>query len=647
MTHQPSTAQLESASPVPQPSARRALQRACACGKNTAGGGACGACSREGMKLRRRAAGALQEPAGVPESVNEVLGSTGSPLDAQTRAFMESRFGQDFSRVRVHTGARAAESARDVNALAYTVGSDVVFGAGRFAPNTGEGRRLIAHELAHTIQQSGDTSSSSGPLSVSEPGDFHEREADAAADRVAASSHGEGDASGARRIVSRAPLVSNTAARKQIAKAPLAGPDKYSAQSALLDWKEKADAFLHGTRAWLAANWTAYLGMTSSNPSLGWQESGIYGVASNAFGNAVNEAATAAFKYYLKKSAVKAGAGAAGAAVGGLVGNVPGAIIGFVIGVLIESVAGVIFDAITGKSEIDTAVTQASRATSQLIESKTAGFDKEAERAKRALDSDFRQQQTALTGTESQEQVDAVRKWAEGEAALIKTPPNLDDRSLYTAMIREWVLEHAGDEEDPNKATSAAQWRYALKVGKDPSEANKERGALGLPNLPQALPSGEDLDNHPEIFAYQTRGHWQEAGLPLQDEAQKLVKKVPDILAQNPQKPAAAVMAFFDGKSFSLTKTPRPQLLIRLINNEATDFVLVEEQKQQIERGEFALFCSLDLAESDGSVYVDEWDYTIYFAGQLPEHTCAKNPRNGREVCGNPVRKLEFSVSPD
>jgi hypothetical protein len=599
------------------------------------------------MKLRRRAAGALQEPAAIPESVNEVLGSAGSPLDAQTRAYMESGFGHDFSRVRVHTDARAAESARDVNALAYTVGRDVVFGAGRFAPNTSDGRRLIAHELAHTIQQSGDTSSSSGPLSFSEPGDSHEREADAAAERVAAATPDAGDARAAERVASDAPPVPNIAARKQIAKAPAAGPDKYSAQSALLDWKEKADAFLQGARAWLAANWTAYLGMTSSNPSLGWQESGIYGVASNAFGNAINEAATAAFKYYLKKSAVKAGAGAAGAAVGGLIGNVPGAVIGFVIGVLIESVAGVIFDAITGKSEIDEAVTTASRATSQMIESKTAGFDKEAQKAKRALDSDFRHEQTALTETDSQEKVDAIGKWAAGEAALIKTTPNLDDRSLYSAMIREWVLEHAGDEEDPNKATSSAQWRYALKASKDPSEVNTERSGKGLPKLQQALPKGEDLDNHPEIFAYQTRGHWQEAGLPLQDEAQKMVRKVPDLLGQNPQKPAAAVMAFFDGKTFGLSKTPRPQLLIRLINNEATDFVLVDEQKFQIEKGEFALYCSLDLAESDGSVYVDEWDYTIYFAGSLPEHTCAKNPRNGLQVCGTPVRKLEFSVSPD
>jgi len=72
----------------------------------------------------------------VPPVVNEVLRSPGRPLDATTRALMESSFGYDFSRVQVHTDARAAESARAVNALAYTVGRDVVFGAGQYDPSS-------------------------------------------------------------------------------------------------------------------------------------------------------------------------------------------------------------------------------------------------------------------------------------------------------------------------------------------------------------------------------------------------------------------------------------------------------------------------------------------------------------------------------
>jgi hypothetical protein len=91
----------------------------------------------------------------APASVMEALSSPGQPLDFNTRAYFEPRFGHDFSRVRVHAGATAARSARDVNARAYTVGHDVVFGAGQFAPETNEGRRLFAHELTHVVQQSG------------------------------------------------------------------------------------------------------------------------------------------------------------------------------------------------------------------------------------------------------------------------------------------------------------------------------------------------------------------------------------------------------------------------------------------------------------------------------------------------------------
>jgi hypothetical protein len=90
----------------------------------------------------------------VPRLVHDVLGFPGQPLDAATRAFMEPRFGHDFSQVRVHADAKAAESARAVHARAYAVGPDVIFAAGQYVPATQSGRQLLAHELAHTVQQS-------------------------------------------------------------------------------------------------------------------------------------------------------------------------------------------------------------------------------------------------------------------------------------------------------------------------------------------------------------------------------------------------------------------------------------------------------------------------------------------------------------
>jgi hypothetical protein len=94
----------------------------------------------------------------APASVDQVLGSTGRPLEPVIRQDMERRFGHDFSKVRVHTDATVGQSARDINAKAYTVGHRIVFGADRYKPSTQDGRRLIAHELTHVVQQSTDDS---------------------------------------------------------------------------------------------------------------------------------------------------------------------------------------------------------------------------------------------------------------------------------------------------------------------------------------------------------------------------------------------------------------------------------------------------------------------------------------------------------
>jgi murein DD-endopeptidase MepM/ murein hydrolase activator NlpD len=118
-------------------------------------------------ETRKRGAGAVtgrrdEPPTGevadtVPRLVHEVLSSPGRPLDAGTLFLMERRFSRDFSRVRLHSGATAEQSARDLNAQAYTVGTNIVFGAGQLAPETPRGQRLIAHELTHVVQQSGST----------------------------------------------------------------------------------------------------------------------------------------------------------------------------------------------------------------------------------------------------------------------------------------------------------------------------------------------------------------------------------------------------------------------------------------------------------------------------------------------------------
>jgi hypothetical protein len=170
------------------------LQRKCACGNHTVAGGECAACAQKKSGLQRKLAiGASNDPlereadrvadqvlaapahstvsdappriqryAGqatgevdtAPASVDRVLASSGRPLEPALQQDMGQRFGHDFSRVRVHSGTAAEQSAREVNAHAFTVGHNMVFGAGWFAPGTHEGRRLIAHELTHVVQQS-------------------------------------------------------------------------------------------------------------------------------------------------------------------------------------------------------------------------------------------------------------------------------------------------------------------------------------------------------------------------------------------------------------------------------------------------------------------------------------------------------------
>ncbi|WP_205043146.1 DUF4157 domain-containing protein [Rhodanobacter glycinis] len=183
--------------PAPSASVRGLrLQRKCACGTHTPDGGECAECSKRKRadvqtKLRVNAAGdiyeqeadriadrvmvvpghqmPIQAPLGIqrfsrqsdergdaaPASVDHALADPGRPLEPVLRHGMEQRFGHDFSGVRVHSDQLAARSADDVHANAYTVGSHIVFGAGKFDPGNAKGTRLLAHELTHVVQQGG------------------------------------------------------------------------------------------------------------------------------------------------------------------------------------------------------------------------------------------------------------------------------------------------------------------------------------------------------------------------------------------------------------------------------------------------------------------------------------------------------------
>jgi Domain of unknown function (DUF4157) len=163
------------------------LQRKCPCGGKSGRSGECEACRKK--RLERQTGNqqtAIENESLVPPIVHEVLRAAGQPLDPTTRAFMEPRFSHDFSHIRVHTDATAAESARSLNALAYTVGRDVVFARECYAPEAPAGRELLAHELAHTIQQGANSNAMQTQLTIDDPESMAEKEADDTAERVIA-----------------------------------------------------------------------------------------------------------------------------------------------------------------------------------------------------------------------------------------------------------------------------------------------------------------------------------------------------------------------------------------------------------------------------------------------------------------------------
>lgn len=130
------------------------IQRACAA--CASGEGTCPTCDDESRQIQRKPLETSTVASGVEGHVGSALAS-GEPLRSSTRAFMEPRFGRDFSTVRVHAGPAASQAAAALGARAFTIGRSIVFGASEYAPETAAGQRLVAHELAHVVQQSSGT----------------------------------------------------------------------------------------------------------------------------------------------------------------------------------------------------------------------------------------------------------------------------------------------------------------------------------------------------------------------------------------------------------------------------------------------------------------------------------------------------------
>jgi hypothetical protein len=278
--------QKKTAKPLRAPltsAATRILQHKCACGGTPGPTGECEACRKK--KLQRHPSD-LPAPSTinhqpstasqVPPIVHEVLCSPGQPLDIEMRAFMEPRFRQDFSQVRIHTGTRANESARAVNARAYTVGEDLAFDSGAYSPGTASGRQLIAHELTHVLQQRGAAHAVSAAVSPSGQ-HFFESEAEQMASLAEYSStlhvQGRGTANGLQRAAPAAAAVGIGAlAAKCIIGAIIGVLVDLGIQGALHAWRARTWRFWEMTVDVCSVILSAILGCLGGVVAAKWVE---------------------------------------------------------------------------------------------------------------------------------------------------------------------------------------------------------------------------------------------------------------------------------------------------------------------------------------------------------------------------------------
>jgi hypothetical protein len=245
------------------------------------------------------------------------------------------------------------------------------------------------------------------------------------------------------------------------------------AERALVEVERAAVDFAIGLRRWLSANWIEFFRYISGNPRLSWTRDILDGVLSNTLGNAIAEGAE-----FIGKRGVARFAGAAtGTTVGAFVAGPPGAIAGFVVGVLIETAVGLIYDAINGSPE-ESAAAEASRRTGSLIEHREQALQAQEQdgiAAARELIDEARQRlETASDAAE----IEGIRATADAEARDFRLNiPNLADLGLATRMLREWVLEHAGDEEDADRETSEPEWEAARTRAFGEGDLDASRGS--------------------------------------------------------------------------------------------------------------------------------------------------------------------------
>ena len=374
----------------------------------------------------------------------------------------------------------------------------------------------------------------------------------------------------------------------ELVKPDATRPDRSETQLKLNRWNHSSLDTIEAVRRWMTNNWIAFIGATSKNPRLSWDVGLFDQTASNMVGNLL----TALGEKMIKKGS----AALAGALIGSAAGPV-GTVIGFVIGLMIETIASIAYDYLFGDKgeKEDKAARDAAKRTGTMAEAKHEEFSRAADVAREQQTRAFDAVQDNVNTANSKTKLDAIARDLERDTPAVDGPRRPGDKSLYRAMLRDWVLENAGDEEDANKETSEAQWEAALE----------ETFGKGT----------DELKNQRDLFAYQTRSEWIKAGFnPIE------VRRVTDGMISAVARPKGDGQKLFDGQVFKLpVLTSAPELRNYLARNTKA---ISEEDMVGIEKDpakNLKATCELDSAKSDGTTYVDEWNY-VFSLPARPAH---------------------------
>ncbi len=365
--------------------------------------------------------------------------------------------------------------------------------------------------------------------------------------------------------------------------------DPNAAEVAVDAFRAALMRLISGTAFWQRNNLTDYLDSTSGDPRLSLADGQLADILGEAVGNSV-----AMGGEQLLKAAAKRSPPAILAALGTVVEPVGGTAVGFVLGVLVEVVAGGIFEYLTGKTEIDTASAEVSERLGQAIRDAdaviTAGQSASMEALELCTKLIKEQINAATTGPEEVIRIQAAMEEA---AASTPQPINAADRSWTQRLLQVWVLEHAAN------ATSAeeglqVQWESAVE---------------------QAFGAGSTLADHPEIFAFQTRAEWDLAGLDHTDQFAALTQEMQQAFVTVPPEMRAEVcQSAFHNRTYTFTSATDPERLFRYIRDRSgMEDRPEEEYLASIRAGTTEIACTLDVGTSDGAVYIDEWNFDVWW----------------------------------